>query len=145
MSGRWKNGFSLIRPPGHHSGVKNTINGFCIFNNIAIGARYLQEKYNIKKIAILDYDIHRGDGTHFIFREDPSILFISTHRYDHGTSYPAGPEGNYDNCGVGQGKGSKLNIPLNAVSKNFKTIPEQTPGDNEYIYIYERIIHPIIA
>ena len=58
---------------------------------------------------------------------------------------PAGPEGNYDNCGVGQGKGSKLNIPLNAVSKNFKTIPEQTPGDNEYIYIYERIIHPIIA
>ena len=91
MSGRWRNGFSLIRPPGHHSGVKNTINGFCIFNNIAIGARYLQKKYNVKKIAILDYDIHRGDGTHFIFREDPNILFISTHRYDHGTSYPAGP------------------------------------------------------
>lgn len=90
MSGRWNNGFTLIRPPGHHSGAKNTINGFCIFNNIAIGARYLQKRYAVKKVLILDYDVHQGDGTHHIFREDPNILFISVHRHDHGTYYPAG-------------------------------------------------------
>jgi histone deacetylase 6 len=67
MKGRWKNGFSIIRPPGHHSGWKDTINGFCVINNIALGARYLQEKYKTAKIAIVDYDIHEGDGTHYIF------------------------------------------------------------------------------
>ena len=67
MKERWSNGFSLIRPPGHHSGAKNTINGFCIYNNIAIGAKYVQKKYNLKRVAIFDYDIHQGDGTHAIF------------------------------------------------------------------------------
>lgn len=67
MKGNWRNGFSIIRPPGHHSGWNDKINGFCILNNIAIGAKYLQKQYSLKKIAILDYDIHRGDGTHHIF------------------------------------------------------------------------------
>ena len=57
---------------------------------MAIGARYLQKKYGKKKVAILDWDVHRGDGTHNIFEKDPNILFISIHRYDHGTFYPAG-------------------------------------------------------
>lgn len=118
ISGRWKNGFALIRPPGHHhSNGRMTINGFCILNNIAIGARYIQKKYGMKKIAIIDYDIHQGDGTHYIFREDPDVLFISVHRHDHGTYYPAGDVGSYLNCGSGSGEGSCLNIPLNYLTK----------------------------
>ncbi len=64
MKKDWKNGFAIVRPPGHHSGSKSTMNGFCILNTVAITARYLQYKYGIKKIAILDWDIHHGDGTH---------------------------------------------------------------------------------
>lgn len=144
MSGRWTNGFSIIRPPGHHSGGRNTINGFCIFNNVAIGAKYLQNKYGVKKIAILDYDIHHGDGTQHIFNEDPNVLFISVHRYDHGSYYPAGDGANYLNCGQGAAVGTKVNIPLNYVDKKRKTYSFQAPGDNEYIYIYNRIIDPIL-
>ncbi len=67
MKGDWRNGFAVIRPPGHHSGGRNTMNGFCIFNNVAIAARYLQSRYNLKKVAIFDWDIHHGDGTQYIF------------------------------------------------------------------------------
>ena len=66
-SGEWRNGFAIVRPPGHHSGWKNTLNGFCVLNSVAIGARYIQKKYNKKKVMILDWDVHRGDGTHRIF------------------------------------------------------------------------------
>jgi acetoin utilization deacetylase AcuC-like enzyme len=99
MSGEWRNGFSLIRPPGHHSGVRNTINGFCIFNNVAVGARYLQHRFGVKKVLILDYDIHQGDGTHRIFYSDPSIVFLTVHRHDHGSYYPTGQFANYPACG----------------------------------------------
>lgn len=133
-----------MRPPGHHSGTRNTLNGFCVFNNVAIGARYLQKKYGIKKVAILDWDIHLGDGTHEVFLEDPSILFISVHRYDHGSYYPAGELGGYPSCGRGEGEGSKLNIPLNYVDNKFQRYECQAPGDNEYVYLYNRIIEPII-
>lgn len=130
MNGRWKNGFSIIRPPGHHSGSRNTLNGFCIFNNVAIGARYLQTKYNLKKIAILDWDVHHGDGTQAIFDEDESILFISVHRHDRGHFYPSGHGGNYPNCGKGLAEGTKLNIPLNTTSKKHKSYSFQLHGDN---------------
>lgn len=99
MGGSWRNGFALIRPPGHHSGVRNTINGFCVFNNVAVGARYVQRKYGLKRVAILDYDIHQGDGTHRIFSNDPSVLFISVHRHDRGAYYPSGAGANYPACG----------------------------------------------
>lgn len=67
MNGEWKNGFAVVRPPGHHAGIRNILNGFCLLNNVAIGARYIQKKFGVKKVAILDWDIHRGDGTHHIF------------------------------------------------------------------------------
>ena len=67
MNKDWANGFAVVRPPGHHSGAKNALNGFCILNNVAIGARYLQKKYEKKKIVIFDWDVHRGDGTHGVF------------------------------------------------------------------------------
>jgi len=103
MKGEWKNGYSIVRPPGHHSGFRNTITGFCIFNNVAIGAKYLQKIYGLKKVAILDWDIHHGDGTHAVFEEDPNVLFISVHRYDNGTYYPAGDGHSVHNCGKGNG------------------------------------------
>ena len=130
MSGDWSNGFAVVRPPGHHSGAKNTLNGFCILNGVAIAAKYLQKKYDVKKVAILDWDVHRGDGTHHIFETDPSVLFISVHRYDHGTFYPAGDEGDYPNCGKKDGEGSKLNIPLNHYDKKYIKYKCQAPGDN---------------
>ncbi len=67
MSGEWKNGFAVIRPPGHHSGARHTINGFCVYNNVAIGAKYLVERYKRKRVAIVDWDVHHGDGTQHVF------------------------------------------------------------------------------
>lgn len=84
----------------------------------------------MKKIAILDYDIHQGDGTHHIFNEDPNVLFISVHRHDRGAFYPFGDGGNYPNCGIKEGEGSKINIPLNTVNKKRKSYSFQTHGDN---------------
>lgn len=144
MDGSWRNGFALIRPPGHHSGGRNTINGFCVFNNVAVGARYVQRKFGLKRVAILDYDIHQGDGTHRIFANDPTVLFLSVHRHDRGSYYPSGSGADYPACGEGEAEGSKLNIPLNVIDKKGTNFSFQSPGDNEYIYLYDRIIHPIL-
>ena len=76
----FKNAFCSVRPPGHHSN-QNKAAGFCIFNNIAIGAKYLLNKYKYKKIAIIDFDVHHGNGTQDIFYENENVLFISTHQY----------------------------------------------------------------
>ncbi len=76
----FKNAFCSVRPPGHHSN-QNKAAGFCILNNIAIGAKYLLKKYKYKKIAIIDFDVHHGNGTQDIFYENESVLFISTHQY----------------------------------------------------------------
>lgn len=64
---RWRNAFAVIRPPGHHSGTKHTINGFCVFNNVAIAARYLLSRHGKARVAIVDWDVHHGDGTQHIF------------------------------------------------------------------------------
>ena len=79
-SKKFKNAFCAVRPPGHHS-EKNKAMGFCIFNNAAIGAQYLIEKYNYNKIAIIDFDVHHGNGTQDIFYNDKKVLYISTHQY----------------------------------------------------------------
>lgn len=67
VKGQWKNGFAVIRPPGHHAGHRHTITGFCIFNNVAVGARYIQETHKLAKVAIVDWDVHHGDGTQHVF------------------------------------------------------------------------------
>ena len=77
---KFKNVFCAVRPPGHHC-EKNKAMGFCIFNNAAIGAQYLIERYNYKKIAIVDFDVHHGNGTQNIFYENKKVLYISTHQY----------------------------------------------------------------
>ena len=85
---KWENCFAIIRPPGHHCGEFNHMKGYCFFNNVAIATKYAQQKIKVKKILILDWDVHHGDGTQHIFYDDPSVLYISLHRYDCGNYYP---------------------------------------------------------
>ena len=119
----FKNAFCCVRPPGHHA-EKEKAMGFCIFNNVAVGANYLIEKYKYKKIAIIDFDVHHGNGTQDIFYNDKNVLYISTHQYPY---YPgSGSEkenGKYNNV---------LNIPLEA----------GTTG-NEYLNAYEKVLDKI--
>ncbi len=101
----FKNAFCAVRPPGHHA-EKNKAMGFCIYNNVAVGANYLIEKYKYKKIAIIDFDVHHGNGTQDIFYDNEKVLYVSTHQYPY---YP-GSGSNKEN-----GKfNNVLNIPLEA-------------------------------
>ncbi|MCX7703137.1 MAG: histone deacetylase [Planctomycetota bacterium] len=100
------NCFCLVRPPGHHALPERAM-GFCLFNNVAIAARYLQEKHSIKRVAIIDWDVHHGNGTEEIFYRDGSVFYFSIHRYPF---YPG--TGAADERGEGEGEGTTLNIPF---------------------------------
>ena len=104
----YQNAFCCCRPPGHHA-LHSSAMGFCFFNNIAIAARYAQEKYGINKILIIDWDVHHGNGTQDSFYEDPSIFFFSTHQYPF---YPG--SGAAEDSGSGPGVGYTLNVPMQA-------------------------------
>jgi len=108
--GRTQNGFALLRPPGHHAEHEMAL-GFCLFNNVAILARYLQGQHGVDKILILDWDVHHGNGTQHAFEEDPSVLYVSTHQYPF---YP-GTGAAYEE-GSGRGRGATLNCPMPAGS-----------------------------
>lgn len=97
------NGIAIIRPPGHHAEVDQSC-GFCYFNNIAIATKYVQKNYGIRKVMIIDWDIHHGNGIQHIFYDDPSVLYLSLHRYDNGDYFPQLREANYDYVGIGEGK-----------------------------------------
>lgn len=99
-------GFALSRPPGHHC-TRNRPMGFCILNNAAIAAKYVQSAYSLKKIAIIDFDVHHGNGTQDLFYSDPSVLFMSIHQEG---SFPG--TGKVQEVGLGDGVGTTLNIPL---------------------------------
>ncbi|XP_031409786.1 histone deacetylase 9 isoform X8 [Meleagris gallopavo] len=102
-----KNGFAVVRPPGHHA-EESTAMGFCFFNSIAITAKYLRDKLNIGKILIVDLDVHHGNGTQQAFYADPSILYVSLHRYDEGNFFPG--SGAPNEVGSGPGEGFNINI-----------------------------------
>jgi acetoin utilization deacetylase AcuC-like enzyme len=106
MDGALQAVFCAIRPPGHHATATKG-SGFCIFNHVAIAARYLQEHHGLKRIAILDWDVHHGNGTEEIFIEDPSVFYVSLH--EEGIFPHTGPA---SETGRGKGKGATLNIPL---------------------------------
>ncbi len=108
MDNSYESVFSLMRPPGHHA-ESNRPMGFCIFNNIATGAKYALDKYNLDRIAIIDWDVHHGNGTQEIFYSSSQVFFISLHQYPF---YPgSGAEGEKGN---GEGNGYTLNFPLPA-------------------------------
>ncbi|HLM03089.1 MAG TPA: histone deacetylase [Pyrinomonadaceae bacterium] len=132
MKGEAKNAFVASRPPGHHATAERPM-GFCLFNNIAVAARYAQNKYKeIEKVAIIDWDVHHGNGTQGIFFDDPTVFFFSQHQYPW---YPG--TGSSGEIGFGRGRGFTLNVPVKAgtaaktqkemfaralesISKNFK-------------------------
>ncbi len=108
MTGKVKRSFTAARPPGHHAEPDRPM-GFCLFSNIAIAARYLQQTYDIERLAIVDFDVHHGNGTQAAFEDDPSVLFISLHQHP-ATCYP-GSGYNYE-VGTGAGRGFTINLPF---------------------------------
>ena len=113
MSGDVKNAFVAVRPPGHHATAEHAM-GFCLFNNVAVAAKYAQNKYKeIENVAIIDWDVHHGNGTQGIFYSDPSVFFFSMHQYPW---YPG--TGSNGETGQGKGLGSTMNLPIKAFTKS---------------------------
>jgi acetoin utilization deacetylase AcuC-like enzyme len=126
-SGKLRRIFAFIRPPGHHADYE-TASGFCLFNNAAIAAAYARKTHKLKRIAIVDIDVHHGNGTQSTFYDDPHVLYISSHQFPF---YPG--SGDFDEVGTGKGKGYTLNFPL----------PEGT-GDAVFIPIYSKIVANVL-
>ena len=118
-------GFALVRPPGHHA-LRDRAMGFCLFNTMAVGAEYLKRVYGAKKILIMDWDVHHGNGTQAAFYDDPTVLFISTHQFPF---YPG--SGAVNEIGVGAGEGFTINVPLPAGCT-----------DAEYLQVFQDIVVP---
>ena len=109
VSGNARNAFVAVRPPGHHATAERA-QGFCLFNNVAVAARYAQNRFkDVQKVAILDWDVHHGNGTQGIFYDDPSVFFFSMHQYPW---YPG--TGSRGEDGFGRGKGFTMNVPVKA-------------------------------
>jgi acetoin utilization deacetylase AcuC-like enzyme len=123
--GELDSGLAAVRPPGHHAESDRAM-GFCLFNNVAIAARALQNEESVGRIMILDWDVHHGNGTQHYFESDPSVLYASTHQFPF---YPG--TGAVAEIGVGRGEGSTFNVPLPAGC-----------GDREYIGVMQRLIAP---
>ena len=128
LSGKVKNAFCAVRPPGHHA-LKDQAMGFCIFNNVAIAARHIQKKHHLNKVLIVDWDVHHGNGTQAAFYEDPTVFYFSVHQS------PAYPNSGFSNeTGVGKGTGFTLNVPLPPGS-----------GDAEYKRVFVEKLKPAAA
>ncbi|KAM6334084.1 histone deacetylase 5 isoform 7-T7 [Alca torda] len=132
-SGEIKNGFAVIRPPGHHA-EESTAMGFCFFNSVAISAKLLQQKLSVGRILIVDWDIHHGNGTQQAFYSDPNVLYISLHRYDDGNFFPG--SGAPEEVGSGMGVGYNINIAWTGGV-------DPPIGDVEYLTAFRTVVMPI--
>ena len=130
MGGKIDNAFCAVRPPGHHAEVDCAM-GFCYFNNIAIAARYLQQKWGLERVAIIDFDVHHGNGTQHIFEKDPTVFYFSIHEHP---SFAFPGTGRAFESGNGPGDGATLNLPI---------LPGQ--GDSEYAAHFEADLKPALA
>ncbi|XP_026203255.1 histone deacetylase 7-like isoform X1 [Anabas testudineus] len=128
-----KNGFAVVRPPGHHATHSSPL-GFCFFNSVAIAAKQLQQKLNVSKILIVDWDIHHGNGTQEAFYNDPSVLYISLHRYDGGNFFPG--SGHPSEVGAGAGEGFNVNVGWTGGL-------HPPMGDAEYLAAFRTVVMPI--
>jgi acetoin utilization deacetylase AcuC-like enzyme len=126
VKGDLENGFAFVRPPGHHAEASRAA-GFCIFNNVAIGAMHAIRSHGLKRVLIVDWDLHHGNGTQHSFYEDPRVVYVSTHQFPY---YPG--TGDLREIGRGEGLGYTVNVPL-----------RPGPGDAEYVRIFRRVIQPL--
>jgi len=126
-TGEWQSALCSVRPPGHHA-ERSFAMGFCLFNNAVVAARHAQERHDLQRVAILDWDVHHGNGSQHLTEEDPSILYASLHQFPH---YPG--TGATDERGRGPGEGSVVNCPQAAGS-----------GEVEWLGAYEERILPAI-
>ena len=125
MNKQVTNAFCAVRPPGHHA-MENRAMGFCIFNNVAIGTKYVQKKYGLSNVLIVDWDVHHGNGTQAAFYDDPTVLYFSVHQYPF---YPG--SGSEAEKGEGKGLNYTINVPLPAGS-----------GDDVYVKAFEEKLRP---
>ncbi|XP_008285553.1 histone deacetylase 4-like [Stegastes partitus] len=132
-TGELKNGFAVVRPPGHHA-EESTPMGFCYFNSVAIAAKLLQQRLSFNKILIVDWDVHHGNGTQQAFYDDPNVLYLSIHRYDDGNFFPG--SGAPDEVGSGAGVGFNVNVA-------FTGGLDPPMGDTEYLAAFRTVVMPI--
>lgn len=125
MAGQVQHAFCAVRPPGHHAEADRAM-GFCLFNNVAIAARYVQKRYGLQRVLIVDWDVHHGNGTQHSFDRDSSVLFFSTHQYPH---YPG--TGRATERGSGAAEGLTINVPM-----------EAGEGDDEYRAVFQKVLVP---
>jgi len=128
VKGELDSAFALVRPPGHHATFDQSM-GFCIFNNIAVAAKYALAEYKFERIAIIDFDVHHGNGTQEAFYSDPRVLYVSTHQFPH---YPG--TGRVEDTGTGEGKGTTLNIPMPVGC-----------GDAQFNEVFNQLITPAVS
>jgi acetoin utilization deacetylase AcuC-like enzyme len=126
MGGEYRTAFTLVRPPGHHAERARGM-GFCLFNNVAIGARYAVKTYGLERILIIDWDLHHGNGTQASFYEEKSVLYFSTHQYPY---YPG--TGSLSEIGSGEGAGYTVNIPMSTGME-----------DVDYLRVFKLLLEPI--
>jgi acetoin utilization deacetylase AcuC-like enzyme len=127
LKGELNNGFALVRPPGHHATPIRAM-GFCLFSTVAVAARAARLDYGLERVAIVDFDVHHGNGTQAILNEDPTVLFISSHQYPF---YPG--TGSIDEIGTGEARGSKMNLPLRSGT-----------GTDGFKLLYDECVFPIL-
>ena len=152
MSGKIQNGMCIIRPPGHHA-MKSKPNGFCLCNNVGIAAKFALSGASegtcnadtfqhlndvlstsktedmclnkpVRKILIVDFDVHHGQGTQYSFYDDPNVLYFSIHRYENGKFWPNLRESDFDSVGAGNGVGYNANLPLNDVAHTLQHLED---------------------
>lgn len=135
VKGELESAFAIVRPPGHHAEYDEPM-GFCLFNNVAIAANFLLNErpgLGVKKILIVDWDVHHGNGTQKTFWNDSRVLFFSVHRHEFGTFYPANDDGSYTMTGGGLGKGFNINVPWE----------NERCGDADYLAVWDHILIPV--
>lgn len=161
IQGKIQNGMCVTRPPGHHA-MKSKPNGFCLCNNVGIAAKYalsnsyrikshddgnrdqklgsdsaskedLSSTYPVRRVLIVDFDVHHGQGTQYAFYDDPNVLYFSVHRYENGLFWPNLRESDFDSVGEGNGVGYNANLPLNSVGMS----------DFDYMSIFHQILLPV--